>query len=189
MDLNSLQREDIERERCPICGAEGMCVQLSSPMRAARNDYHAERKLAALARIEELRNLVRIQAEQIEILLRELNRIEGFTIKQLGDPMALTPIAPGNSPQFTATPVPATAVPSTPPTWTSSDTANAPFTVDSTGLVATVAISSTATVGASFTLTVSYTNADGTVATGSITETIVAPPSPDITSFTVAQTA
>lgn len=101
----------------------------------------------------------------------------------------MLPIAPGNSPVFTATPVPATSVPSTPPTWTSSDTTNAPISVDPTGLIATVAIPASATVGASFTLTISYTNADGTVATGSTTQTIVAPPSPDITSFTIAQTA
>ena len=97
-------------------------------------------------------------------------------------------ITPGNSPVFTATPVPATSAPSTPPTWESSDTVNAPVTVDSTGLVATVEIPTTAVVGTGFTLTVSYTNADGTVATGTTSQTIVAPPSPDITSFTIAQT-
>lgn len=97
-------------------------------------------------------------------------------------------IAPGNSPVFTATPVPSTSVPSTPPTWTSSDTTNAPASVDPTGLIATVAIPTSAVAGTSFTLTVSYTNADGTVATGSTSQTIVAPASPDITSFTVDQT-
>jgi hypothetical protein len=102
--------------------------------------------------------------------------------------MALLPVAPGFSPVFTATPVPSTSVPSTPPTWVSSDTVNAPITVDSTGLVATAALPISAVVGTSFTLTISYTNADGTVATGVISLTIVAPPSPDITSFTIAQT-
>lgn len=127
--------------------------------------------------------------ERTNLLLFDLlnpHRIERFVISQES---LMVSIAPGNSPVFTATPVPATSVPSTPPTWFSSDTTNAPVSVDSTGLVATVQIPSGATVGASFTLTVSYTNADGTVATGSITETIVAPPSPDITSFTIAQTA
>jgi hypothetical protein len=112
--------------------------------------------------------------------------ITGFIIAQQGDPML--PIAPGFSPVFTATPVPATSVPSTPPTWTSSDTTNAPITVDPTGLIATVAIPASAVVGTAFTLTVSYTNADATVATGSISLTIVAAPSPDITSFTIEQT-
>lgn len=103
----------------------------------------------------------------------------------------MLPIAPGFSPQYTATPVPAGTFPApgNVPTWTSSDNTNAPIAADSTGLVATVAIPATATVGASFTLTVSYTNADGTLATGTLTQTIVAAPPADITSFTIAQTA
>ena len=126
--------------------------------------------------------------ERFERLLEALGktRITGFTIKLQGDNMLS--IIPGNSPVFTATPVPATSAPSTPPTWESSDTANAPVTVDSTGLVATVEIPATAVVGTGFTLTVSYTNADGTVATGTTSQTIVAAPSLDITSFTIAQT-
>ena len=104
----------------------------------------------------------------------------------------MQPIAPGFSPVFTATPQPAGNVlnPAQPvPTWTSSDTTNAPVSVDSTGLVATVAIPSTAVVGTSFTLTVSYTNADSATATGSFSGTIVAAPPMDISSFTVEQTA
>lgn len=126
--------------------------------------------------------------ERFERLLEALGktRITGFTIKLQGDNMLS--IAPGNSPVFTATPVPATSAPSTPPTWKSSDTVNAPIAVDSTGLVATVEISTTAVVGTGFTLTVSYTNADGTIAIGTTSQTIVAAPSPDITSFTIAQT-
>lgn len=126
--------------------------------------------------------------ERFERLLEALGktRITGFTVKLQGDNMLS--IIPGNSPVFTATPVPATSAPSTPPIWKSSDTVNAPVTVDSTGLVATVEIPATAVVGIGFTLTVSYTNADGTIATGTTSQTIVAPPSPDITSFTIAQT-
>ena len=123
---------------------------------------------------------------EIRAIKHELaHPITSFTITQ-ENPMLS--ISPGNSPVFTATPVPATSVPSTPPTWTSSDTTNAPITVDPTGLIATVSIPAGATVGASFTLTISYTNADGTVATGTTSQTIVAPPSPDSTSFTIAQT-
>jgi hypothetical protein len=66
---------------------------------------------------------------------------------------------------------------------------NAPIVIDPTGLVATVAIPATAVVGTSVTLSISYTNADGTAATGSAAFTIVAAPPSDITSFTVAQTA
>lgn len=136
-----------------------------------------------------MQEILHLLREVINLLKIRHNRIDGFVISQQGEtPMALLAIAPGNSPVFTATPVPTTSVPSTPPTWTSSDTTNAPVTVDTTGLVATVAIPATAVVGTGFVLTVSYTNADGTVATGVTSQTIVATPSPDITSFTIAQT-
>jgi len=100
----------------------------------------------------------------------------------------LVPIAPGNSPVYTATPIPSDASLATGsvPTWTSSDTANAPITVDATGLVATVAIPTSATVGATFVLTINYTNPDGAVATGRLSQTIVAT---DVASFTIEQTA
>ena len=101
----------------------------------------------------------------------------------------MLPIAPGFNPVYTATPIPATSIPSTPPTWESSDPTNAPVTADSTGLVATVAIPPTAQVGAVFTLTVTYTNADGTVATGTLEQTIVSAPPADITGFTIEQTS
>jgi len=139
--------------------------------------------------IELLVESIRLQRLTVRLLLgleTQLNRIDGFVISQQETPML--PIAPGNSPVFTATPEPAGAVPSVPPTWISSDETNAPITVDATGLVATVAIPEAATVGASFVLTISYTNADGTVATGSTSQTIVAKPVPDITGFTIEQT-
>ena len=44
-------------------------------------------------------------------------------------------------------------------------------------------------MGTRFTLTVTYTNADATVATGTLAQTIVAAPPSDITSFTIQQTA
>ena len=121
-----------------------------------------------------------------------LHNIVGFVISQQGDTMPLLPIAPGFSPVFTATPVPSTAVPnpSTPPVWTSSDTVNFPIVTNlANPLQVTANIPSTATVGATGTISLSYTNADGSVATGSFSWTIVAAPSPDITSFTVAQTS
>lgn len=138
-----------------------------------------------------LRELRKISAELSPPLPPPPHPITSFVITQQGDPtMPLLPIAPGFSPVFTATPVPAGSVPNlaTPPTWTSSDTTNASISVDSTGLVCTVAIPATAVVGTSVTLSISYTNADGTVATGSISITIVAAPSPDITSFSIVQT-
>ena len=138
---------------------------------------------------------VHIELEILEHILHELRlirhaltRITHFTIQET----TMQPIAPGFSPVFTATPQPAGNVlnPAQPvPSWTSSDPTNAPVSVDSTGLVATVAIPSTAVVGTSFTLSISYTNADGTTATGSFAGMIVAPPPMDISSFTVEQTA
>lgn len=132
----------------------------------------------------------RYDIRKVIFLLTQRRNITHFTITQQGDPMALLPIAPGFSPVFTATPVPSSSVPNpaTPPTWTSSDPVNAPVSVDSTGLIVTVNVPASAVVGTSVTLSVSYTNADGTVATGSISITIVAVPSPDITSFTIQQT-
>ena len=102
----------------------------------------------------------------------------------------MTPVAPGFSPQYTATPVPSNAVPNpaTPPVWSSSDPVNAPMVVIDV-LDVSVAIPATAPVGTTFTLTITYTNADGTVATGTLAQTIVAAPSPDITSFNIVQTA
>jgi hypothetical protein len=134
------------------------------------------------------KNAWRILREFLDMLFGPCNWINGFVISQGESPMAtLIAVAPGNSPVYTATPVPAGSTPSSGnvPTWTSSDTTLAPVTANSTGLVATVAISSTATVGANFTLTISYTNPDGTLASGSLSQTIV---EPDITSFTIEQT-
>lgn len=129
-----------------------------------------------------LEEVLRLEREILRLL--RVSHIDSFTIQ--GDDML--PIAPGFSPVFTATPVPASSVPAPgqPLTWTSSDTVNFPIT--SVGLVATAAIPTTAVVGTTGTLSISYTNADGTVATGSLAWTIVAAPSPDITSFTIAQT-
>jgi hypothetical protein len=96
------------------------------------------------------------------------------------------PFAAGATAVIDFTPQPAGAVPAPGdvPALTSSDPVNAPVTADSTGLVATVNFSETAPAG-SYTITCSYTNPDGTVATpGTYTGTIVAAASPDITGFT-----
>lgn len=113
--------------------------------------------------------------------------ISAFEIRRI----TMLPIAPGFSPVYTATPIPAGTFPAPGnlPAWTSSDTTNAPVTADATGLVATVAIPASAVVGTVFTLTVTYTNADGTVATGTLSQTIVNAPPSDITSFSIAQTS
>jgi hypothetical protein len=141
--------------------------------------------------LAELVCLLDERVERLERIVEHLLHppIHAFTIQQEN---SMQSIAPGFSPVFTASPIPAGAVlnPSQPvPTWTSSDTTNAPVTADSTGLVATAAIPASAVVGTSFTLTVNYTNLDGTVATGSASFTIVAPPQQDVTGFSIAQTA
>jgi len=126
--------------------------------------------------------------ERIESKLTPRN-ITGFTFTE--NTMPLLPIAPGFSPVITATPTPAGTVlgPGIVATTTSSDATNAPITVDATGLVSTVNIPTTATVGATFTLTTTATNADGTVATTTSQPfTIVAAPPVDVTGFTFAQT-
>lgn len=132
----------------------------------------------------------------LRFILSELSlqpyRISGFSsIKEI----TMAPIAPGQTPQFSTTTLPAGTVPSPAnlPTWISSDPVNAPVTVlptDPSALSVSVAIPDTAVVGATFDLTVSYTNSDGVIATQTNTFTIVAPPAPDITGFTpIVQTA
>ncbi len=133
--------------------------------------------------------LLRSILHELRCIHRELHppNISAFDIKEI----TMFPIAPGFSPVYTATPIPAGTYPAAGnvPVWTSSDTTNAPVTADATGLIATVAIPASAVVGTTFTLTISYTNADGTVATGTLAQTIVAAPVPDITGFTIAQTS
>lgn len=103
-------------------------------------------------------------------------------------------LSAGNTATFATTPIPSTSVP-VPANivWTSSDTVNAPVspnTADATGLSTLVVFPSTVAAGVSFSLTVSYTNSDGTTATQTNSFTTVAPPSPDVTGFTpILQTA
>jgi hypothetical protein len=163
----------------------------ATPVRSRQDELLAEILVELQRGREETIAELKTISQQLTQLLPEPAEVESFSITQTGAPnMALIAIAPGSSPVFTATPVPAGTAPGPGlvPTWTSSDTVNAPVTADPTGLIGTVAIPTSAVVGTSFTLTVSLTNADGTVATGSASFTIVAAPSPDVTSFTIAQT-
>lgn len=135
--------------------------------------------------------------------VEELQLHELRAIRKLLTPLPITsfivfpenpmnPLIPGSSHTYTAADVPAGATldPNQPvPTWTSSDTTNAPVTADSTGLVGTVAIPAGATVGSTFTLTVNYTNADGTTATGSSDTQAIVAAVQDVTGFTVERTS
>jgi hypothetical protein len=103
-------------------------------------------------------------------------------------------LAPGQTATFSTTPIPSTSVPvAANIVWTSSDTTNAPVSpnsADTTGLSTIVVFPTTAVVGTTFSLTVSYANSDGTTATQTNSFTIVAAPPADITGFTaITQTA
>lgn len=140
---------------------------------------------------EVLRKLERIEHLESHILHQLYQRfiVRHFIIEKENP---LTPVSPGFNPVYTASPIPAGAIlnPSQPaPTWTTSDPTNAPVTADASGLNAAVAIPASAPVGTAFTLTVSYTNLDGTVAQGALDQTIASAPPVDVTGFTIAQSA
>lgn len=104
----------------------------------------------------------------------------------------MTPVAPGFSPVYSALPQPEGAVPNPAqpvPVWTSSDPVNAPVSPDPTGLSAVVVIPAKAAVGVKFTLTVVYTNADGSEGKGTLEQTIEEAPAQNITGFVISQTA
>jgi len=101
-------------------------------------------------------------------------------------------IQAGSTGTFIATPVPANGtIVSTqpPPAWSSSDS-SVTLSPSDGGLTVEVEVPAT-DPNTSLTLSVAYTNPDGTVATGSISVTITpAPPTVvDVTSFTIAQTS
>jgi hypothetical protein len=132
------------------------------------------------------RELERLEREDdrlwraIHRILAELHPVTSFTA-ELEINM---PFQAGATAVIDFTPVPAGSKLVSAPTITSSDPVNAPVTEDSTGLIATVVFPASAPVGESVTISISYTNPDGTVATGAFTDTIAAAPAPDVTGFT-----
>jgi hypothetical protein len=148
--------------------------------------------------LETERRILEVEERELHVLedidrdLHKKPNVTGATIHQIGNPMSLLPIAAGNSPQFQATVVPAGAPTVAAQTvWSSSDSVNAPVTVnsaDQTGLTATVAIPATATPNTPFDLTYTYTNADGTTAVATASFVIAAGGNVvNITSATIAQ--
>jgi len=125
--------------------------------------------ILAVRALEEAKEQTRLLKAILKVLLHEA------LYGTIG--ASMNPLIPGSTHTFTVTVTPADAtIVASESVWTSSDTTNAPVTeVDETGLVATVAISSTATVGTPFTLSWSYTNSDGSVASATLVETVVAP--------------
>jgi hypothetical protein len=116
----------------------------------------------------------------------------GFT--QIIQENPMVPLAAGQTATFSTTPIPSNAAP-TPSgiTWTSSDTVNAPVSpnsADTSGLSTLVVFPASVVAGVTFSLTVSYTNSDGTTATQTNSFTTVAPPPTDVTGFNpIVQTA
>ena len=102
--------------------------------------------------------------------------------------MALGPIDPGATLQYTAVPEPAGAVlpAGVVPKWTISDTTNTTLTVDSTGLIATVVLGANIPVGEAVTLSITATLPNGSTPTASVQFTVGAP---EVTGFTITRTA
>lgn len=155
---------------------------------------HELREIVILLRQDKLEttHLLHQILRRLDKLIDLPHAINGFKAIQ---EINMVPLAAGQTATFATTPIPATSVPNPAalPVWTSSDTTNAPVTAvatDTTGLSATVTFPSTVVAGVSFSLTITYTNGDGTVATQTNSFVTVAPPSPDITAFTdILQTA
>jgi hypothetical protein len=140
-----------------------------------------------LYRIEKSLDKERKIAAAILAALTQTLTITGFTDIQ---EISMVPLAAGQTAIFGTTPIPSTSIP-TPGSlvWASSDTINAPVSpnpADPTGLTCLVTFPSGLPAGDSFSLSLTYTNADGTTATQTNGfTTVVAPPPPpsDITGF------
>lgn len=133
-----------------------------------RYDKQIERLLEIIEDLSE--GLLRIAKAQLEVLERIDHNVNPQTVFTFGitqeNQMAITGIIPGATGTFTATPLNAAGTPvalplPTIPTWTSSDTVNAPVVATADGLSASVTVPGTfvPTVGQTFTLTVAM--ADG----------------------------
>ncbi len=156
--------------------------------------HHNDRDSIEFAMLRELQHLVQISGNILNVNQQILHRLPSPTpyhitqfspIKEL----LMQPIVAGSTVFFktTSLPVGTSPDPARLPSWGSSDAVNAPVTVnpnDTTGLSASVDISTSAPVGTPFSLTITYTNADGTVATRTDSFVTVEVPSPDITDFT-----
>src|SRR5216684_2884406 len=117
------------------------------------SDFDSKRASDLLEKIVDLLEEIR---NQIAPPHHKHKPVTGFTIETIGP---MNPIIPGSTAVYTATPEPVGAALIVPPTWISSDTVNAPVTVDATGLIATVSVPATAVPGPS-TLSIIYSNAD-----------------------------
>lgn len=150
---------------------------------------------ALWAIVQELREFMKLVRELVNILRHKFkSNVTGGVMTRIGDIML--PISPGNAPKFLVTPTfsgAAFTLDGTKAAITSSDPANFPVALDLTGdpqgLTFVADIPATATpVGGSevITITWTYTNLDGVVATvsGTVTEVGIVD---DVTGGTFAQ--
>jgi hypothetical protein len=64
--INDLTTAGIESIKCPVCSSTGKCIQMGTPLRVERNDYHSERKLAAGNEKLQIRLVIAQQALEAE---------------------------------------------------------------------------------------------------------------------------
>lgn len=100
MSINTLTPDDMLSIPCPTCGATGTCVQVGTPMRVERNDWHAERKYAVLAEKQAKRMVIAEQAKQVEEASNavEVGQVEENNLPQHQDGDSLGEVQdPGSS--------------------------------------------------------------------------------------------
>jgi len=164
--------------------------------------FHRHRRLKNIERLVE--RSVALQCESLFVLKRIEDKlgpkpeVRSFIITQrtegetnMADQQPVKGIVPGTSATFDATPQDAagntiTEPVGTVPTWISSDPVNAPVVASTDGLSASITASPTAPLNTTFTLSVSLTNADGTVANGSTPVPFIAA-SVVVASFVITQ--
>lgn len=149
-----------------------------------------------LERIERLLEHEVMLLKQIRDRL-DSGKIDHFNIIQTGDSVMPTQqpvigIVAGATGTFSAIPADAqdnqVALPAgIVPTWTSSDTTNAPVVASADGLSVTITVPADAPVGTEFTLSVQATLEDGTVPTGSTTVPFLASAPSVVAKFVIVQ--
>jgi hypothetical protein len=124
-----------------------------------------------------LRKELRLLKEILEEIRNQHRKVVRFIdIKEIN----MVDLAAGNTATFATTPIPSTVTPDpTKLVWSSSDSVNAPLSsnsaADPSGLSVNVTFPKGVVAGVTFSLTLSYTNSDGTTATQTNSFTTVAP--------------
>lgn len=190
--LLSIERKILKTEREIEQDADQELLASQYTAKAARELLEEQRKTNQL-----LETLVIVEQSNNDLLIaivQELQPSRNLTGFNEILETTMVPLAAGQTATFATTPIPAGSTPvAANIVWSSSDTVNAPTspnTADTSGLSILVTFPLTVVAGLVFSLTVSYTNTDGTIATQTNSFTTVAPASPDITGFNpILQTA